>query len=363
VYHRPKALLTLFRHCFVWPDNNDNGVCAGGRPVELTAIIPCLNEGDNVGRVYAEIKRELARYGEVELLFVDDGSTDDTLACIKRLAELDPNVRYLSFSRNFGYEAAFSAGFRYSRSTWTIQFDADLQAPASEAHKLIAKALEGYDAVFSARQRRRDPLHRRAGSGLLNWLATRALAIEMPRGAWAFRVVRTSVARRAVDLRLASPYFLATVPLLTDRWTTVPVAHRERDGGRSRFTVRKLAVHAVDLFTGFSFRPLAGVYALAGAAGLAAVALVALAAAGAAPVGTLVEAVLVAQAATLAALGVTARYVARVAKGQARAPIYCIRESNLPVHPDDDLYEPRGATAMRDAATVPEATAAGETLR
>ena len=152
-------------------------------PVDLTAIIPCLNEAENVDHAYAEIKRELARYGEVELLFVHDGSTDGTLARIKRLAEVDPDVKYLSFSRNFGYEAAFSAGFRYARSTWTIQFDADLQAPASEAHKLIAKAREGYDAVFSARERRRDPLHRRLGSRLLNWVATSALAIQMPRGA------------------------------------------------------------------------------------------------------------------------------------------------------------------------------------
>jgi len=144
-------------------------------PVQLTAIIPCLNEEENIEGAYAEIRRELARYGEVELLFIDDGSTDTTLERIKRLAELDPSVKYLSFSRNFGHEAAFSAGFRYARSTWTIQFDADMQAPAFEAHKLIAKALEGYDAVFSARERRRDPLHRRLGSSLLNWFATRAL--------------------------------------------------------------------------------------------------------------------------------------------------------------------------------------------
>lgn len=321
-------------------------------PVDLTVVIPCFNEQENVDRAYADIKGELARYGEVQLLFVDDGSTDATLERIKRLAALDPNVKYLSFSRNFGYEAAFSAGFRYSPSTWTIQFDADMQAPASEAHKLIAKALEGYDAVFSYRRGRRDPLHRRVGSRLLNWIATRCLGIDMPRDAWAFRVVRTSVARRAVDLRLGSPYFLATVPLLTARWTTVPVAHRERARGRAKFTVRKLALHAVDLFTGFSFRPLSVVYLLAVAGILAAAVMTGLAAARGAPLGTLHVAVLAAQAAALTAIAITARYVVRVAKGQARAPLYCVRESNLPLDPADDLYQREPLPTMAAEETI-----------
>jgi glycosyltransferase involved in cell wall biosynthesis len=320
--------------------------------IDLTAIVPCLNEETNLERAYAEIKGELARYGEVELLFIDDGSTDSTLERIKRLAELDPCVKYLSLSRNFGHEAAFSAGFRYSRSTWTIQFDADMQAPASEAHKLIAKALEGYDAVFSQRERRRDPLHRRIGSKVLNWVA-RCLGIEMPRGAWAFRVVRTSVARRVVDLRLASPYFLATVPLLTDRWTTVPVRHRRRADGRARFRLKKLVLHAVDLFTGFSFRPLVAVYLLAVAGTLAATLLTIRAAVGEAPLSMLETAGLAAQAAMLVAIAITVRYVIRVIKGQARPPLYCVRESNLPLYPEDDLYDrvplsPMGAMAVEE---------------
>lgn len=328
------------------------GVTLNGGPIELTAIVPCLNEEENVERAYTEIKRELARYGEVELLFIDDGSTDATLERIKRLAEVDPNVKYLSFSRNFGHEAAFSAGFRYARSTWTIQFDADLQSPASEAHKLIAKAMEGYDAVFSQRERRRDPLHRRLGSRLLNWVAARCLGIEMPRGAWAFRVVRTAVARRVVDLRLASPYFLATVPLLTARWTTVTVSHRRRPDGRARFRLGRLVPHAIDLFTGFSFRPLASTYPLAAAGTLAAAVLTVLAAVGWAPLSLLESAVLIAQAAMLVAIAITARYVVRIVRGQARPPLYCVREANVPLDPEDDLYnrEPLRALAAQEAS-------------
>ncbi len=309
-----------------------------GAVVDLTAIIPCHNEAENVQPAYAEIKRELARYGDAELLFIDDGSTDATLDRVKQLAALDPNVKYLSFSRNFGQEAAFSAGFKYARATWTVQFDADLQAPASEVHKLIAKALEGYDAVFSYRPHRRDPLHRRLGSDLLNWVAVR-LGIELPRGAWGFRMVRTSVARRVVDLRLASPYFLATVPLLTCRWTRVPVEHRERAHGPGKWTFRKLAVHAIDLFTGFSFRALVPVYLLAAAAAVTAAVLVGLLAAGRVPPDAVGAAILAVQGAMFLGLAVVARYLVRVVKGQARPPLYIIRDGNLPVDPADDLYQ------------------------
>ena len=88
-----------------------------GAVVDLTAIIPCHNEEENVQPAYAEIKRELARYGDAELLFIDDGSTDATLDRVKQLAALDPNVKYLSFSRNFGQEAAGSRGIALVRET------------------------------------------------------------------------------------------------------------------------------------------------------------------------------------------------------------------------------------------------------
>jgi polyisoprenyl-phosphate glycosyltransferase len=316
-----------------------------GAVVDLMAIVPCHNEEDNVEETYAELRRELARYGEPDLLFIDDGSSDSTLERIKRLAALDPGVKYLSLSRNFGQEAAFSAGFKYASATWTVQFDADLQSPASEVHKLVAKALEGYDAVFSYRPRRHDPLHRRVGSELLNWTAAR-LGIELPQGAWGFRMVRTSVARRVVDLHLASPYFLATVPLLTARWTRVPVAHRERAHGPAKWTFRKLALHAVDLFTGFSFRALMPVYLLAAAAVVTAAVLAVLAVTGRLAPEALGLAVLAVQGAMFLGLAVVARYLVRAVKGQARPPLYLVRESNLPLDPADDLYRGERATAL-----------------
>ena len=225
-------------------------------PLELTAVVPCFNEADSVDLAHERITRELERYGEFELLFVDDGSTDATLERIRALAAADQRVKYLSFSRNFGQEAAFSAGFKYATKPWTVQFDADLQWPPEEVHKLLARTAEGYDVVFGIRERRQDPRFRRVGAAASQWLASSWLGIELPRGASAFRVVRSSVAKKIVGLRLDTPYFIATVPRVGARYTTVPIVHRPRLRGTSKWGVRQLAAHGLELLFGFSLRPL-----------------------------------------------------------------------------------------------------------
>ena len=84
----------------------------------LTAVIPCYNEVESIGPAYAEIVSDLAGY-DLELMFVDDGSADGTLDKIRELAATDSRVRYISFARNFGLEAAFSAGYRYAGKPWS----------------------------------------------------------------------------------------------------------------------------------------------------------------------------------------------------------------------------------------------------
>ncbi len=224
-------------------------------PLELTAVVPCFNEADSVDLAHERITRELERYGEFELLFVDDGSTDATLERIRALAAADQRVKYLSFSRNFGQEAAFSAGFKYATKPWTVQFDADLQWPPEEVHKLLARTAEGYDVVFGIRERRQDPRFRRVGAAASQWLASSWLGIELPRGASAFRVVRSSVAKKIVGLRLVTPYFIATVPRVGARYTVL-IVHRPRLRGTSKWGVRQLAADGLELLFGFSLRPL-----------------------------------------------------------------------------------------------------------
>ncbi|MPZ82675.1 MAG: glycosyltransferase [Actinophytocola sp.] len=335
---------------------------AGPAEAGLSVVIPCYNEIDNVDHVCAEVLAELGHL-DLELIFVDDGSSDGTLDAIKRLAMADSRVHYISFTRNFGFEAAFSAGYRYARRPWILHLDADQQFPAAEARRLIEVAGHGYDAVFGVRNDRKDPLARRLGTAAFHFVAARMLRIELPKDATAFRLVRTSLARKIVDLRLGTPYFLATVPRLTSRYTTVPVEHRARLRGESKVGLRWLAGHAIGLFVSVGRRltTLASVTALGASALallfalLAATGLLAPAAGGAA--------LFVLVATALGVLGLTVRFLVVIAASQARPRLFYVREATVPVDAADLLFGPADPAPTNDLPEQRPATRSPEQAR
>jgi glycosyltransferase involved in cell wall biosynthesis len=312
----------------------------------LTVVVPCFNESSQVKVAHRALTEALAGITPLEILFVDDGSTDDTLDHIRALAsgtaagaasdpDAGPTVAYLSLTRNFGLEAAHAAGLRYARHPWCAQIDADLQAPPEEIHRLLAKATEGYDVVFGVRAERDDPLVRRIGSDGMQWIARRLLGIAIPPGASSFRVLRTSTARTITELRHGTPYFIAAVATVGARHAVVATEHRPRTAGHSKFRVRHLAGYAFELFFGYSWRFFALLYAIA-LAGFAA-ALCGLDALGI--------------AAILICTAVLARYVQRLLSDQRPQRPFYIREASMEIRPEDTLEggEPRVAPPGRMA--------------
>jgi hypothetical protein len=323
----------------------------------ISVVIPCYNEVDNVVPSYREITNELAAH-HLDLLYVDDGSFDGTLDVIRKLATEDPRVRFISFSRNFGFEAAFSAGYRYANQPWVLHIDADQQFPAAEAKKLIETAGMGYDAVFGIRTNRQDPLLRRWGTAAFHFIGRRVLRIEIPEGATAFRLVRTPLARAIVDLRLGTPYFLATVPRLTSRYTTVPVAHRARQRGESKVGFGFLSSHAIELFVGFTRRltTAASMTALL-AAGIALLAGVTTAAG--LVHGTAAAVITFALLAVLlTVLSLTVRYLVVVGAGQAKPRLFYIREASFPVDAEDRLFDPEAGNGSHLNVVPPKEVSA-----
>ncbi|MFG2005179.1 glycosyltransferase family 2 protein [Spirillospora sp. NPDC048911] len=303
----------------------------------LTVVVPCFNEGVQTETAHRELTGALGGIEPLEILFVDDGSTDDTLDRIRGLAERDPRVRYVSFTRNFGLEAAQAAGFAYAGQPWCAQIDADLQAPPEEIPNLLEKAAEGYDVVFGIRRDRKDPPLRRFGASAQQWTARRLLAIDIPPGASTFRVVRTEVARTLVGLRLGSPYFIAMVPMVGARYAVVETGHRPRAGGGSKFRLTRLAGHSFELFFGYSWRPLNAVYLVA-ALGFALALLTALfgyAGTGGATTHAATAALLSGLA--LASTALVGRYLYRLLLDMQRPRPYYIKEANVNLHPEDTL--------------------------
>ena len=141
---------------------------------ELSVVVPLFNEQDNLPILTAEIEDALAPLGlRHELIFVDDGSTDGSLAALEELARSRPTLRILRHRKNAGQSAALAAGFRAARGAIVVTLDADLQNDPADIPRLLAKLDEGYDAVSGVRRNRRDTWTRRVSSkianGVRNW--------------------------------------------------------------------------------------------------------------------------------------------------------------------------------------------------
>jgi glycosyltransferase involved in cell wall biosynthesis len=150
--------------------------------VQLSVVVPLLNEQDSIKALYEEIKASLSdRYGDsYEIVFVDDGSTDDSFTILAGLQKLDGRVRVISFRRNFGQTAALSAGFEHSRGKIIIAIDADRQNDPADMPGLLDKLNEGYDIVSGWRKKRHDAaLRRRLPSRIANWLIRQITQVKL----------------------------------------------------------------------------------------------------------------------------------------------------------------------------------------
>jgi hypothetical protein len=161
--------------------------------------------------------------------------------------------------------------------------------------------------------------------------------IELPWRGSIFRIIRTSVAKKIVALNLGTPYFMATVPLVGARYTSVPTEHHPRRAGRTKWRMRQLVHHSMELYTGFSFRLLSLVQLGALLVVLAAVAGLFAPFAG---VDLDIDVLLVGVVVLAADLAIISRYLVRILRGQSRGPAaYLIRETNIDIDPADSLYE------------------------
>jgi glycosyltransferase involved in cell wall biosynthesis len=228
-----------------------------GPALDLSVVVPVLNEEGNVRELAERLLQVLAGTGEsFELVFVDDGSSDQTPFFLRQLAARDRRIRVLRLARNYGQEAAVQAGMLRARGRWVVQSDGDLQNPPEEIPKLLAKRAEGYEIVYGARQERHDPWHRVVASKAMVWLMRRVLDIKLPEDVTTFRVIQGDVARFIAGLPEKRKFFSALASWTGARAVSVPVAHAARRAGVTKYDLGRLINHTFDLMVGFSVRPL-----------------------------------------------------------------------------------------------------------
>lgn len=218
--------------------------------LDVSVIVPLLDEEDSIAELYRQIDEVLSDNYSYEIIYVDDGSTDRSWEIIAGLHEKNPNVRGISFRRNYGKSVALQKGFEMAKGDYVITMDADLQDDPAEIPGLIAKIEEGYDLVSGWKKRRRDPISKTIPSRFFNFVTSLATGIKLNDFNCGLKAYRNEVIK---NIRLYGELhryipFIAYEQGYTRIGEKV-VNHREREHGESKFGLSRFIKGFLDLIT------------------------------------------------------------------------------------------------------------------
>jgi glycosyltransferase involved in cell wall biosynthesis len=219
--------------------------------MDLSVIIPIKDECDNLAPLHERLRAALAPLGlAYELVFVDDGSTDDSFAVLSRLAATDPCVKVVQFRRNYGQTPALQAGIDWSSGDVLVTMDGDLQNDPADIPLLLEHLAEGYDAVLGQRANRQDHfLIRKVPSLMGNWLIRKVTGVPIKDMGCTLRVMRRDLAE-SLPLYGEMHRF---IPVLAQqhgaRLLQVPVRHHPRTAGQTKYTLSRTFRVVLDLIT------------------------------------------------------------------------------------------------------------------
>lgn len=227
----------------------------------ISVIVPCYNEEEVLPLFYEEVTRVAKEMGEFsfEFLFVDDGSRDGTLAVIKAFAQRDDRVKYVSFSRNFGKEAAMYAGFDRAVGDYVVVMDADLQDPPALLPEMMrAIQNEGYDSVATRRvSRKGEPPIRSFFARCFYKLMRRISKTEMVDGARDYRLMTRAFVNALLELGEYNRFSKGLYGWVGFRTKWLEFENVERAAGETKWSFWKLLLYSIEGIVAFSAAPLA----------------------------------------------------------------------------------------------------------
>ena len=224
----------------------------------ISLIIPCFNEEESLPLFYPEATSVLRQMNcDYELIFVNDGSRDRTLAILKELSEKDPHVIYLSFSRNFGKEAAMYAGFCNARGDYVAVMDADLQDPPSLLPEMLEKLESGeYDSVATRRvSRDGEPPIRSFFARKFYQLINKISDADIVDGARDFRLMKRSMVDAIVSMSEYNRFSKGLFGWVGYKTKWLEYENIERKKGETKWSFFKLLAYSIDGIVAFSTAP------------------------------------------------------------------------------------------------------------
>jgi glycosyltransferase involved in cell wall biosynthesis len=225
--------------------------------MRLSLVVPCFNEEAVLARFHEVVRAETAGIAdEVELVFVDDGSSDGSLELLKKISAQDPEVKYVSFSRNFGKEAAMLAGMKRASGDAVIIIDADLQHPPELLGRMVQLHKQGFDQVIAQRDREGDKRLKTFLARTYYKLINMMVDVKLVDGVGDFRLL----SRRAVDALLTMPEYNRFSKGLF-AWigfdaVTFTYRNAVREAGETKWSFRRLLNYGVDSLLSFNNKPL-----------------------------------------------------------------------------------------------------------
>jgi glycosyltransferase involved in cell wall biosynthesis len=229
----------------------------------VSVVIPVYNEEENIELSYQEVSEVLNAMGVMyEIIYIDDGSKDSTLEKLIAISDQDRSVRIIEFRRNFGQTAAMAAGFEHSKNDIVVALDGDLQNDPAEIPKMIEKLNSGFDLVAGWRKDRKDKyLSRRLPSMIANWLISKSTNVRLHDYGCTLKVMTGEIARNIKLYGEMHRFIPALADEMGAKIAEIPVNHRERKFGTSKYGISRTIRVVLDLITvkfllGYSKRPI-----------------------------------------------------------------------------------------------------------